>query len=32
MIAGKIDISSDVLEGDAIASVNFSNTTVNYVA
>ena len=32
MIAGKIEISSDALEGDAIASVNFSNTTVNYVA
>ena len=32
MIAGKIDISSDALEGDAIASVNFSNTTVSYVA
>ena len=32
MIAGKIEISSDALEGDAIASVDFSNTTVNYVA
>jgi len=32
MIAGKIEINSDVLEGDAIASVDFSNTTVHYVA
>ena len=32
VIAGKIQISSDVLEGDAIASVDFSNVTVNYVA
>lgn len=32
VIAGKIAISSDVLEHDAIASVEFSNTTVNYVA
>ena len=32
MIAGKIEISSDALEGDAIASVDFSNTTVHYIA
>ena len=32
IISGKLQISSDALENDAIASVNFSNTTVNYVA
>ena len=32
MIAGKIEISSDALENGDVANVNFSNTTVNYVA
>ena len=32
IVSGKLQISSDVLENDAILSVNFSNTTVNYVA
>ena len=32
IVSGKLQISSDALENDAIASVNFSNTTVNYVA
>jgi len=32
IVSGKLQISSDVLENDAITSVNFSNTTVNYVA
>ncbi|MBE6998464.1 MAG: BMP family ABC transporter substrate-binding protein [Ruminococcaceae bacterium] len=32
IVSGKLQISSDVLENDAILSVNFSNATVNYVA
>ena len=32
VIAGNIEISSDVLEAGAIADVEFSNVTVNYVA
>ena len=32
IVSGKLQISSDVLENDAITTVNFSNTTVNYVA
>ena len=32
IVSGKLQISSDVLENDAITSVNFSNTTVHYVA
>ena len=32
IVSGKLQISSDVLENDAITTVNFSNTTVEYVA
>ena len=32
IVSGKLQINSDVLENDAITTVNFSNTTVNYVA
>ena len=32
IVSGKLVISSDVLENDAITTVDFSNTTVNYVA
>ena len=32
IVSGKLQISSDVLENDAITTVNFSNTTVDYVA
>jgi len=32
IVSGKLAISADVLENDAITTVNFSNTTVNYVA
>ena len=32
IVSGKLVISSDVLENDAILTIDFSNTTVNYVA
>ena len=32
IVSGKLVISADVLENDAILTVDFSNTTVNYVA
>ena len=32
IVSGKLEIKSDVLENDAITTIDFSNTNVNYVA